>query len=130
MPIYLLDKAYRVTNAGGVEACRVVTIGPNSGECMLPLAPNWPGILGVTVHGQPASGRSVGVRKNGVAEVVAAGPIRYGEPVIIADTKGKVCAAPSDGKGEKLNCLGFAETNATADGDVIEVFLSIHERLS
>lgn len=127
MPIYLMDKAYRITSGGGVATHRVVVQGGASGECTLPGGPNAGGILGVTVHGQPASGRGVSVRKAGIVEVVASGAIGVGAPVNIHGVTGKVKAI-NEGVGSKVNCLGFAETAASADGDLIEVFLSIHQR--
>jgi hypothetical protein len=127
MPIYLMDKAYRITTSGGVAANRVVVQGNAAGECALPGSSNAPGILGVTVHSQGTSGRNVSVRKAGIAEVVASGAITVGAPVNIAGSTGKVKAV-TESTGTKVNCIGFAETPASADGDIIEVFLSIHER--
>jgi len=129
MPIYLMDKAYRITSGSGVAAHRVVVQGTNSGECTLPGAANAGSILGVTVHSQSSSGRSVSVRKAGIVEVVAGGAIAVGSPVNIHGTTGKVKAV-SEAADTKVNCLGFAETAAAADGDVIEVFLSIHQRIA
>jgi len=127
MPIYLMDKAYRITSTGGTGANRVVVQGASAGECSLPAAPNAGAILGVTMHTQSTPGRSVSVRKAGIAEVVAGGVIAVGAPVNIHGNTGKVKAV-SEAPGSKVNCLGFAETAAAADGDIIEVFLSIHER--
>jgi hypothetical protein len=129
MPIYLMDKSYRVTNSGGVPANRVVVQGASAGECAMPGAANAPGILGVTVHSQTSNGRMVSVRKAGIAEVTAAGPIPAGSPVNIHGTTGKVKAV-AELADTKVHCLGFAETAAAADGDIIEVFISIHQRLT
>lgn len=127
MPIHLLDKAYRVAEANGVAAYRVVVQATNAGECRLPTADNAGGLLGVTLHAQPTVGRQVTVRKAGIAEVAAAGPVAVGAPVIAAGNTGKVKSA-TGAPGTRLNVLGFAETPALQDGDLIEVFLSIHER--
>jgi hypothetical protein len=127
MPIYLMDKAYKIMSPGGVAANRVVVQGAVGGECLLPASDNAGGILGITVHSQASAGRSVSVRKAGIAEVAAGGPIVAGAPVIAAGSSGKVKAATGT-PGTKLNCIGFAETPAHGDGDVIDVFLSIHER--
>lgn len=127
MPIYLMDKAYRITTSGGVAANRVVVQGSAAGECALPGAANATSILGVTVHGQSTSGRNVSVRKAGIAEVVASGAIGVGAAVNVHGTTGKVKAI-TELSGTKVNCLGFAETPASADGDVIEVFISMHQR--
>jgi outer membrane protein assembly factor BamB len=127
MPSYILDKAYKVTDADGVDANLVVVQGTNSGECALPGAANAGSILGVTTHSQSIQSKSVSVRKAGIASVVAAGAIAVGAPVNIAGTSGKVKAI-DETSGTKINCVGFAETAASADGDVIDVFLSFHER--
>jgi hypothetical protein len=127
MPIHLLDKAYRIASPNGVSAYRVVVHGPLVGECSLPAAENAGNLAGVTVHDQTTPGRSVTVRKAGIAEVAAAGPIPLGAPVIAAGTSGKVKAA-SGAAGTRVNVLGFAESVAVQDGDIIEVFISIHER--
>jgi hypothetical protein len=127
MPQYLLDKAYKITDANGVGANLVVVQGTNAGECKLPSAANEDKILGVTVQAQSRQNKSVAVRKAGIAEVIAAGAITVGCPVNIAGSTGKVKAV-SETSGTKVNCLGFAETAASDDGDVIEVFISLHER--
>ena len=127
MANYILDKAYEVTDTGGVAAYRVVVQGTNAGQCALPGAANAPKILGVTVHAQSLKGQNVAVRKAGIARVTAAGAIALGVPVNVAGTTRKVKAI-NESAGTKINCVGFAETAASADGDVIEVFLSLHER--
>lgn len=127
MPIYLMDKTYRIMSTGGVAANRVVVQGSSPGECVLPGAANAGSVLGVTMHSQSGSGRNVSVRKAGIAEVVAGGAVSAGAPVNVHGTTGKVKAI-TEGQGTKVNCLGFAETPAASDGDIIEVFLSIHER--
>ncbi len=127
MPNHLLDKAYRVATSNGVSANRVVVAGPLTGECSLPAGENAGALLGVTVHPQSTAGRMVTVRKAGIAEVAAAGVIPLGSPVMAADSSGKVKAA-TGAAGTKVNVLGFAETPAIQDGDIIEVFISIHQR--
>ena len=127
MANYILDKAYEVTDSGGVSAHRVVVQGTNAGECALPGAANAAAILGVTVHAQSLQNQNVAVRKAGIARVEAAGAITLGAPVNIAGTSGKVKAI-SESTGTAVNVLGFAETAASADGDVIEVFLSLPEQ--
>lgn len=127
MPSYILDKAYKVTDANGVDANLVVVQGTNAGECALPGAANAGAILGVTMHSQSLQNKNVSVRKAGIASVVAAGAISVGAPVNVAGTSGKVKAI-DETSGTKINCVGFAETAASADGDIIDVFLSLHER--
>jgi hypothetical protein len=129
MPIYLMDKAYRVGAAAGVSANLVVVQGSVAGECTVPGGANAGAILGVTMHSQSQQGRSVAVRKAGIAECVASTAITAGSPVNIAGASGRVKPV-SETAGTKINCLGFAETGCAGDGDIVEVFLSIHERIS
>ncbi len=127
MSHYILDKAYRITDADGVGAGLVVVQGTNAGECALPSAANADSMLGVTVHAQTLQNQNVAVRKAGIARVVAAGAIGVGDPVHVAGTSGKVQAVTTDSSG-LAKCLGFAETASAGDGDVVEVFISMHER--
>ncbi|MFW6303053.1 MAG: hypothetical protein ACOC2L_00405 [Candidatus Sumerlaeota bacterium] len=127
MSHYILDKAYRVSDVGGVGAALVVVQGTNAGECALPSAANADGILGVTVHAQSLQRQNVAVRKAGIARVVAAGAVNVGDPVHVAGASGKVQAVSTDASG-LAKCLGFAETAAAGDGDIMEVFISLHER--
>lgn len=127
MAIYLMDKTYRVSQSGGVSSARVVVAGGGTGQCALPAAANAGNIMGVTMTSQPELGRGISVRKAGIADVVAASAITAGSPVNIADVNGRVKAV-NETTGTKVQCLGFAESSASAAGDVIEVFISIHER--
>ena len=128
MPHYILDKAYKITDASGVGANLVVVQGTNAGECAAPAAENAGAILGVTVHSQTLQNQNVSIRKAGIARVVASGAVSVGDPVNVAGTSGKIQTITVDASG-KANCLGFAETAAAADGDIIEVFISLHERI-
>ena len=128
MSNYILDKAYKITDASGVGANLVVVQDTNDGECALPGAANAAKILGVTTFAQSNQDKSVSLRKAGVARVVASGSISAGDPVNIAGTSGKIKTVNESG-GTLVNCLGFAETSASADGDIIDVFLSVHQRL-
>lgn len=127
MSSYILDKAYAIEDSGGVGAYRAVVQGTNAGEAALPGAANAGKILGATVHSQSRQGGHVAVRKAGIARVVAGGAIALGDPVNINGTGGKVKAI-DETVGTTVQCLGFAETAASADGDIIEIFISIHER--
>lgn len=129
MPVYLLDRAYTITDASGVGANLVVVQDTNDGECALPGAANAAKVLGVTTHAQSNQNEGVSVRKAGIASVVAAGAISVGDPVNVAGTSGKVKAV-NEAASTKVNCLGFAETTAAADGDIIDVFISVHERIA
>ena len=127
MSHYILDKAYSADEVGGIEAHRVVVQGANAGEAELPGGANAGAILGVTMHAQSEAGGNVAVRKAGIARVMAAGAIAVGAPVNTAGVDGKVKAI-DEAPGTAIACLGFAETAAAADGDLVEVFISLHER--
>ena len=127
MAIYVMDKSYRISDVGGASYAKVVVADSSTGYCALPSAANAGKILGVTVTSQTEAGRALSVRKAGTAEVTAAGVINVGDPVNIADNTGRVKAV-SEAGGTKVQCLGFAETPAAGAGDIIEVFISIHER--
>jgi hypothetical protein len=127
MGIYLLDKAYRHGGTGTIHAGRVVVAATDPGTCKLPAGSNAGAILGITMSGQTQVGRAITVRKAGVATAMAAGSISYGAPVAIAGTTGKVRAI-NDTAGTKVQCVGFAETASSGDGELIEIFVSIHER--
>ena len=127
MSNYILDKAYAIDEETGVGACLAVVQATDAGKARLPAGANAGSILGVTVHGQALKGANVAVRKAGIARVKAAGPIAVGAPVNVAGDGGKVKAIGEE-PGTKINCLGFAETAASADGDIVEVFIALHER--
>ncbi len=129
MTSYILDKAYAIDEPDGVPAYRVVVQGDNPGEAKLPAEANAGKILGGTVHSQGRAGGHVAVRKAGIARLTAAGPIDLGEPVNVAGTSGKVKAVDEE-SGTLIQCVGFAETSAGADGDLIEIFISLHERVA
>lgn len=126
---YIFDKAYSIEEATGVGAYRVVVHGDHPTEAKLPSAANADKMLGVTVHSQSREHGNVAVRKAGIARVMAAGPIALGAPINAAGTSGKIKAV-SEAQGVHVHCLGFAETPASADGDIIEIFISMHQRLS
>ena len=138
----ILDKAYAIEDSAGAGVYLVVVQGSAVGGAKLPAASNAGSILGVTVHSQSYQGANVAVRKAGIARVKAAGVIALGAPVMVAGESGKVKAIPRTlhealdagcpqilNQLCTINCIGFAETAASADGDVIEVFLSFHQRV-
>jgi hypothetical protein len=127
MTHYILDKTYEVEEANGIPAHRTVIVGTAPGQATLPGAANVGGFLGITTHGQTRDGGSVSVRKAGIARVEAAGAIALGAPVNIAGTTGRVKAIDEAG-GTKVECIGYAESTASAAGDLVEVFILPHER--
>ena len=129
MPHYILDKAYTVSQSGGVGAHRVVVQATSAGECKLPASSgeNAGTVLGVTTHAQSENGRPVAVRKAGIALVEAAAAISVGQALEVSDTQGRVQAVSALAAGESTKAVGYAETAATAAGDLVEVFLVIHQ---
>lgn len=122
---YVLDKTYKVTNAGGVTEYRAVVPGTNDGECQLPTAPNqltW----GITQEDQPNQNENVSVRKYGISRAYAASVITKGEYVEVADATGALQAADLTtvpAAATLHNIVGVAESSANA-GEVFFVFLS------
>lgn len=93
MSNYVLDKAYRAAEAGGIPAARVVVRGAGNDDCALPAAANAAGVLGITTHGQTRENRFIGVRRLGIALATAAGPINRGALVCAGDSEGRVAQA-------------------------------------
>ncbi|MBI1292285.1 hypothetical protein GC173_13770 [bacterium] len=92
---HVLDKSYVATPEGGIAANVVVVRDPDYARgCTLPSAANQGAVLGITTHSQARQGRSIAVRRLGVAEVIAAGAINVGDRVVVADNQGRVSAAP------------------------------------
>ena len=122
---YVLDKTYKITNAGGVAQYRAVVPGTNDGECQLPTGANqlaW----GITQEGQSNQNENVTVRKYGISRAYAAGAITKGEYVEVADSTGALQAADLTtvpGSADLHHIVGVAESSANA-GEVLFVFLS------
>ena len=104
MSNYVLDQAFRVEEEEGIERWRAVVFGTNPGGCKLPAAANAFGVLGITVHSQARTGKSIAVRRLGIAPVVVTGPVTRGDYLTVADSRGRMKAAPcpsvSTGSGE------------------------------
>jgi len=145
-PNHPIEKRYSIKSEAGVFPHRVVVYGDSAGAVTLPSGVNAGSIAGVSLN-SASRDLGVGVRKSGSASVEAAGLIKVGDPVIVADRHGRVCscAIPAQIPNERrilnpaamfmgvpirepFNCLGFAETAAKKAGDIIEVFISIHQR--
>ncbi len=89
-----LDRAYRVEESGGVARYRAVVFGQTDGGCRYPGAAGRGGVLGVTTHSQPNADRAVAVRRAGIALAEAASAIAKGDPVVVADSTGRIASAP------------------------------------
>jgi hypothetical protein len=94
MSEYRLDEAFRVGEAEGIAAARVVVRGSSERECVLPAEANAAHVLGITTQSQPSGGRYVAVRRAGFVKAIAAGVINIDEPVCVADNLGRVRQLP------------------------------------
>jgi len=130
MSNYILDKAYVADEPGGIHAACVVVPGDSPGTCCLPLGINASRVLGVTLFQRYHQGQNITVRKAGIARCLAAEKINYGDPVMVANSRGYVCTAHRKHlpDGYVANVIGFAESSAEEAGDIVEVFLSFHQR--
>ena len=82
-------------------------------------------ILGVRRKPVSAGGMSPSLRPASRASSPPADPV--GAPVCVADDEGRVMRC-NPGIGEATPCLGFAETSAADAGDIVEVFIALHQR--
>jgi hypothetical protein len=94
MSNYVLDQAFRVEESNGIERRRVVIFGDNAGGCKYPPAANAFGVLGITVHSQTRAGKSIAVRRLGIAPVEVTGPVVRGDFLTVADNQGRAQSAP------------------------------------
>lgn len=94
MSEYRLDEAFRIMEAEGVEAHRVVVRGEGDHECKLPAGANAGQVLGVTLSSQPREGRFVAVRRAGICRALAGGAIARGAAVAAGDDQGRVRQVP------------------------------------
>ena len=95
---YVLDKTYKVTNAGGVTQYRAVVPGSNDGECKLPTAANqlaW----GITQEAQSNQNENVGVRKYGISRAYAAETIAKATTWKLRTHRRAAGRRPHDGSG-------------------------------
>ena len=123
-------RTYKITDAAGVLAGRVVVQGTNAGECKKPSSADEGKAIGITQEAQATQNKGVLVKESGRSRVVAAGVIAVGDAIGIADNTGKVKSVQTDmaaapGTAKVVNVLGYARTAAGADGDEIEVQINI-----
>lgn len=130
------QRTYKITDVGGVLIYRAVVQGTNAGEAAKPGAAGAGKCLGFTQEAQATQNKGVRVKEAGRTFAVASAAVAVGDAVDIGDTAGKVrsCqtryAALTVGGGEAVNVVGFARTAAGADGDVIEVQINVHTKLT
>jgi len=109
MSQYVLDRAYQVEQSGGVARYRVVASTQTQDGCAYPVHSNAGGAIGITTHGQSIQGKSVSVRRIGIAPCEANAPIPLGAHVVASGSDGKVAAA----------VLPFAEYSTPGSSDYI-----------
>ena len=128
----VLDKTYKNEVAAGITKYSALVHGTGAGGAQLPAAANAANLVGVAQEeveapsGGSAVGRGVSVRKLGITRVIAAQAISVGDFVNVADAQGRVKPL-NEVAGTLVHVLGMAETVATAAGDIVQVFLSIHD---
>jgi hypothetical protein len=124
------QRAYKITDAAGVLQFRAV-VQDGAGACKKPAAANAAKCVGVTQEAQATQNRNVLVRESGRTFVTAAGKIDAGDAVAIGDNTGKVVSCETDyaaaaGVAKLIYCIGFARTDAAADGDICEIEIRPH----
>jgi hypothetical protein len=125
---YVLDKTYQIEDAAGVGQFIAVVVGANDGGCKKPAAANAKGFLGFTQEAQTHQNKGVAVRKIGISRAIAAAAIANGDWVAIDGTTGKVKSVQTavdavPGTAADVQVIGKAEAAASADGDIIPVFI-------
>jgi hypothetical protein len=83
----------------------------------------WPANV-IPAQGQ---GEEMQVIRSGISRSVASGAISRGDAVNVANNQGQIKTVNEAG-GTLVHVLGFAEDAAGAAGDVIRVFVQIHDR--
>ncbi len=115
-----LDTSLVCINASLVGPGLCVVQHSVANQCALPGAQNAANVMGVTLNEQQSTNGIVHIRRFGLVQVKAASAIALGDHVRVAGTSGKV----ETSSGEAQNVLGFAESAAAADGDLITIFLN------
>lgn len=123
-------RSYKITDAAGVGKYLAVVQGTNAGEVKKPGAADAGKCKGITQEDQLTQNRSVLVKRSGFSFGVAGGAIAVGDAVGIHGTTGKLKSVQADmaadpGVAKVVNVVGYAETAADADGDIIELHIDI-----
>ncbi|MCC5876910.1 MAG: hypothetical protein JJU11_11885 [Candidatus Sumerlaeia bacterium] len=93
MSNYVLDKAYRILNEGGVDAGVAVVATEGEGTCRI-ATPDDPHILGITTYSQPREGAFVAVRRLGITGAISTGIIDRGDRVRVVNDLGHLGRCP------------------------------------
>ena len=122
---YVLDKTYIAD--GALTQYAVVLYGATTGHVKAPAAALDRTIAGVVQETASASGDTVRVRKMGISKVIASEAISVGIAVGINDIEGRVKDPTVWASGDGV--VGYADTPASASGDIIDCWLGIRELL-
>lgn len=125
MSQYVLDRACRVEESAGVARYRAVVFGADADGCQYPDAANADGVVGITTHAQSREGKSVTVRRLGIAVCEAAAAIAVGDRVVVADNQGRVKRAThanvSTGSAGSNNGIVWTHRQPGPGGNVVGV---------
>lgn len=112
------DRAYKAEVSLASSQFCVVVAGSNDGGMKLPAAAGEGRILGVLLD-YPANAQFGRVRKQGIATVILAGTVAYGDSVEIANTSGHVRKHSAQG-----NAIVGQTEMAGVSGDQIEIHIN------
>lgn len=130
----LMDRSYKITDAGGVGKFLAVVQGAAAAEVTKPGGAGVGKVVGVTQDDQLTQNRSVRVRSFGRTFGIAAAAIAVGDAVDVNAATGKFRSAQTRlaqataGAAEVVNVVGYAETAAAADNDMFEIRLNIFSK--
>lgn len=106
---------------GAIPARAIVKAGSADGTVAVATA-STDAILGINERLAVADGDHVDIIHSGIAEVVAGGPIAYGDIVTAGNAGVAVTAAPAAGVNARVG--GMALQSALAAGDIIDTLLT------
>lgn len=107
---------------GAIPARAFVKPGSADGTVTVATVPT-DAIIGVNERLDAANGDRVDVIHSGIAEVVAGGPIAYGDFVTASNAGAAVAASPAAGVNARV--CGMALQSALAAGDIIDTLLTL-----
>jgi hypothetical protein len=122
-------RSYKITDAGGVDK-HLAVVRDGAGAVKKPTGAGVGLCVGFTQEKQATQNRGVRLKVAGYTFAVAAAAITAGDAVDINGTTGKIRSAQTRmnagvGTADIVNVVGYAETAAGADGDIIEVRIAI-----
>ncbi len=106
---------------GDIPARAIVKAGASDGTVAVATA-STDAIIGVSERLDAADGDRVDVIHSGIAEIVAGGPIAYGDYFTASNAGVAVAASPAAGVNARVG--GVVLQSATAAGDIIDSLLT------